>query len=160
MGHLMFHVGGFLQLKQKSSFSPVHHRNADRTVKYKTWSSWKSIPQQSVSQAFLDTSPSQTYSTLHLVSSHLSTSETRGAHCWGKCHGGTLHGSCWRSYYVVGCRSLGQSHIRGWDRTTSLRSCEKHSSQRDHQEPGGNTSQTNMKDHMSFQPTGIRFFIA
>lgn len=40
---------------------------------------------------------------------------------------GMLHGIC--------C-------MRGSGRTTSLPRCEKHSSRRDHQEPGGNSSQT------------------
>lgn len=105
----------------------MHHRNADRTIKYKTWSSWKSIPQHSISQAFLATSPFQTYSTLYPVSSHLSTSETSGAQCWWRCRGDMLLGTCWRTYYVAGCRSLGQDHISRWGRTTSLRRCEKYS---------------------------------
>lgn len=62
---------------------------------------------------------------------------------------------------MVAYRTSGQGHIRGWGRTTSLRRYEKDGSQRDHQEPGGNSSpQTNVKDHVRFQPTGVCFFIA
>lgn len=142
----------------------MRRRNADRTVKYKTRSSWKSIPQHSSSQGFSDVPPSQTYSTLDPVSPHLSTSykqpEAGRTRHRGRCRGRRLCGSTWRRYFVVGWRSLGRGHIRGQGKTTDLRRCDKHSSQRGHPEPSDDSSpQTNTKDHGGFQPTGICFLI-
>lgn len=145
---------------QKSSFSPMHHRNADRTVKYKIWFSWKSIPQHSTSQAFLDTSPSQTYSTPHPASSHLSTSYKAALKLVGHaaaegvmdicCMGADAEGTVWLD--VEGRATSGDG--------AEPQDCKdaRKSSQRDHRELSSDSSpQIKMKDHMSFQPTGVWF---
>lgn len=50
----------------------MHHRNADRTIKCKMLSSWKSIPQYSISQDILNTRPFQMPSARSPISSYLS----------------------------------------------------------------------------------------
>lgn len=138
----------------------MHRWNADRTVKYKMWSSWKSIPQHSSSQAFfLMYLPLKPIPTLDPVSPHLSTpdKESEGArtHHGGRCHGKRLCGNTWMVLGAWMEKFRVRPHQETEEKTTNLRRCEKHSSQRHHPEPGDNSYPKQTPKTVSFQPTGI-----